>query len=226
MIAYRDRALANSEACFDLRSIYGETLDSSRLGAALKDHLPRMLQVEPQGRPSAFSLSAMFSHACQEVRFQWLRDVSKFQAVEFSDEEAFEESTRRSLSLPGSPEPPAPVRSWQEQLSLAEARAKLLLRVQQRELERLAFLRQLLSERADAFRIYVRLLPFGWKKLDGLDPTNSTIGSVKDHLQLPRYSMTLTFAGKALRDESTIDECRIPNCGTLEVILKCQWWES
>jgi serine/threonine protein kinase len=99
----------------------------------IEEHLLRMLQVEPRVRPSAFILCQSFSQDYR-LHIEWLHDLatSKFQACQFSYEEALEEATRRSLGLPMSSEPPTPILSWEEQLRRNEARAGHLLKTQER----------------------------------------------------------------------------------------------
>jgi serine/threonine protein kinase len=120
----------------------GKTVAKQRI----EDHLLNMLQVDPWLRPSEFVLFQMFTSENRRLHIEWLHDLAQFQACQFSYKEALEEATRRSLGLPMSSEPPAPIPSWEEQLSRDEARARHLLRAQQLQIERLASVRQLLSK--------------------------------------------------------------------------------
>ena len=227
MIVYRDTvaniSLDNRETERRLLCLSEFPIGKTVARQPIEEHLLRMLQVEPRVRPSASILCQNFSQDYR-LHIEWLHDLatSKFQACQFSCEEALEEATRRSLGLPMSSEPSTPIPSWEEQVRRDEARAGHFLKTQEREIKTLASVRKLLSERGSgAFRIYVRGLS-GTRAYD-TNP-NVTISGLKALVGYPPDQIILLYVVKALlRDELTLGDYGIRNCSTLEMILSCAW---
>jgi hypothetical protein len=195
----------------------------------ISENLFHMLQIDPNLRPSASILFQRFTELlelAEHMRWVWLINVARFQTWQFSDTEALEEATRRSLGFPVSSEPPSP-RPRDDQIRRNEARETLLLRVQQREIERLASVTELQLERGPlAFRIYVRDLHM-FKKAFHISPS-MTIAEVKDFIgdwagQGAFIKLVFEDGKGWLRDERTLAEYGVLNCSTLEIINYCRW---